>query len=118
LTGGLISSPTKVVAQIRGGPESFGGPSITIEILNPAGVRADEVARGYLETRAQLLDELPSKRPRKRATLSPKREQLAAFVSEHPGLKWKDRVELWNAEYPQFAFPTPQAMGRAFGRLP
>jgi hypothetical protein len=117
LTGGVMSSPVQAIPRIRGGRESFGGSSITIEVLNPAGVRTDEVARAYAEAREQIGGGVGSGAHRRRSTLSPKREQLAAFVSEHPGLKWKDRVELWNAQHPEFAFPTPQAMGRAFGRL-
>jgi hypothetical protein len=114
LTGGVTSAPVRATSHNRWGTESFGGPAITLEILDPFGVSAEQVARAYTEARQGIIRPYPV--PRKRARRSAKSEQLAAFVQETPKSTWKQRRTNWNRRYPAQRFPTPDAMRQAYHR--
>ena len=112
-----MSSPVTTIPRLRFGRESFGGPSITINVPNPGTVRADEVAGSYNEARSQVIDARRPKGGRKRSTLSPKREKLASFVTETPRMTWPQRFEIWNERNPEYSYKTQDAMRQAFRRL-
>ncbi len=114
LTGGVMSSPVRARHHNRWGRESFGGPTITIEVPDPFGVSADEVARAYVEARENILR--PVGGPRRRSRASAKLERVAALVVETPELTWKKRWTLWNERYPDQRFPTLDALRLAHRR--
>jgi hypothetical protein len=114
LTGGVTSAPVTATSHNRWGIESFGGPAITLEILDPFGVSAGQVARAYTEARKGIIG--PHLIPRKRARRSAKSEQLAALVQETPTLTWAQQWTIWNHRYPAQRFPTPDAMRQAYYR--
>lgn len=114
LTGGMTSTPVIAMAHNRWGRESFGGPKISLEILDPFGVSAEEVARAYVAARKGII--APDRSPPRRARVSVKRERLVAMAEETPTLTWPERWVLWNSRYPGERFPTGEAMRRAYGR--
>ncbi len=112
LTGGVMSSPVRARSHNRWGRESFGGPTITIEVPDPFGVSAEEVSRAYVDARENILR--PADGPRRRSRASAKREQVAALVVETPELTWPERWNLWNERYPDQRFPNSEAMRRVY----
>ena len=112
LTGGVMSSPVRARSHNRWGRESFGGPTITIEVPDPFGVSADEVARAYVEARENILR--PAGGPRRRSRASARRERVAALVEEAPDMTWAERWTLWNQRYPDQRFPNSEAMRRVY----
>ncbi len=114
LTGGVMSSPVSAHAHDRWGRESFGGPVINIEVLDPFGVSPEEVANAYGEARENIFR--PGRAPRRRARFSPKHERVASLVHETPEMTWSQRWAAWNERYPDQRFVTAEAMRRAHGR--
>ena len=114
LTGGVMSSPVRARHHSRWGRESFGGPTITIEVPDPFGVSADEVASAYVEARENILR--PADGPRRRSRASAKRERVVALVMETPELTWEERWTLWNERYPDQRFPALDALRQAHRR--
>ncbi len=114
LTGGVMSAPVYARAHNRWGRESFGGPAITIEILDPFGVSAEEVAKAYIQARESIFRPTDVRRRRSRA--SAKRERVAALVEETSELTWEKRWTLWNNRHPDQRFSTPDALRQAYRR--
>ncbi len=114
LTGGVMSAPVYARAHNRWGRESFGGPAITIEILDPFGVSAEEVAKAYIQARESIFR--PTDMPRRRSRASAKHERVAALVEETSELTWEERWTLWNDRYPDQRFSTPEALRQVHRR--
>jgi hypothetical protein len=109
LTGGLMTTPVHTSAQYRAPQGSPHQHSVELNVRNPEGVPADEVAQAYITARSQL----PTRRTRARSV--PRNERLAAFVLDHPKMAWKARFELWNREDPDL-FVSVGAMTAAYRR--
>jgi len=114
LTGGVTALPVTATCHNRWGREDFGGPAITLQILDPFGVTAEQVAEAYTAARESIIR--PGTGPRKRARRSEKSEQLASLVAEAATLTWKELWILWNLRHPTQRFPSPDAMRQAYQR--
>ena len=86
LTGGLMStslgSTPRIRVRLRSSPEA----KITLEIDDPAGISAGEVARAYTKAGSQM-GPIPMRRQRGR---TPLRHGVAVFVEVNPGT-WAER---------------------------
>jgi hypothetical protein len=113
LTGGVMSSPVPASVQHRFGKESFGGPVIIIEIPDPFGVSANEVAQAFVDARKEIW---PRRAPRQRSRSSARQERLSTLLDETPNATWVQRWVRWNKRYPDDLFRSADALRKAYHR--
>ena len=119
-TGRLMSSPVRAVARGRWGSQRFGGPMITIEVVDPFGVDDQEIVRAYRNARASL-DRSAATRgepetARQRSRSSTRADLILAFMSMHSTEKWEDVRRAWNESYPDMRYANSEALRSAHRR--
>lgn len=101
LTGAMPVPPLARITWTWSPERGFYGQAITLQVL--PWVSPSEVAALYREIRK----ETPFGkyvRVHKPKALTEKGRRLAVFLAATPGLSWRERMEQWNATYPQWSY--------------